>query len=92
MTPPYVLPHSGRTFLKNNKTWPFDSSLRSSLRVIRFAIADNPTLNWLAMSELRASGANRMAEGEGFEPSEPCGSSDFKSDAIDHSAIPPRIV
>ena len=26
-----------------------------------------------------------LAEGKGFEPPEPCGSSDFESDAIDHS-------
>lgn len=26
----------------------------------------------------------------GFEPTEPCGSSDFKSDAFDHSATSPE--
>ena len=30
-----------------------------------------------------------MAESEGFEPPEPCGSSDFKSGAFDHSANSP---
>ena len=30
-----------------------------------------------------------MAEGEGFEPPEPCGSVVFKTTAIVHSAIPP---
>jgi hypothetical protein len=32
---------------------------------------------------------SNLAEGKGFEPPEPCGSSDFESDAIDHSATPP---
>ena len=27
---------------------------------------------------------SNLAEGKGFEPPEPCGSSDFESDAIDH--------
>ena len=31
-----------------------------------------------------------MAEREGFEPPEPCGSSVFKTDAFDHSATSPR--
>jgi hypothetical protein len=31
-----------------------------------------------------------MAEREGFEPPEPCGSTDFESAAIDHSATSPR--
>ena len=30
-----------------------------------------------------------MAEGVGFEPTDPCGSPVFKTGAIDHSAIPP---
>ena len=30
-----------------------------------------------------------MAESIGFEPMEPCGSSDFKSGAFDHSANSP---
>ncbi len=30
-----------------------------------------------------------LAEGEGFEPPEPCGSTVFKTAAIVHSAIPP---
>ena len=30
-----------------------------------------------------------LAEGKGFEPPVPCGTSDFESDAIDHSATPP---
>lgn len=30
-----------------------------------------------------------MAESVGFEPTEPCGSSDFKSGAFDHSANSP---
>ena len=30
-----------------------------------------------------------MAEGEGFEPPEPCGSAVFKTAAIDHSATLP---
>ena len=33
---------------------------------------------------------SNLAEGKGFEPPEPCGSSDFESDAIDHSATPPN--
>jgi hypothetical protein len=32
-----------------------------------------------------------MAEGEGFEPPEPCGSAVFKTAAIDHSATLPRV-
>ncbi len=32
----------------------------------------------------------RMAEGEGFEPPEPFGSTVFKTAAFDHSATPPR--
>ena len=31
----------------------------------------------------------KMAEGEGFEPPEPRGSTVFKTAAIDHSATPP---
>ena len=31
-----------------------------------------------------------VAEGEGFEPSSPCGLPVFKTGAINHSAIPPR--
>ena len=31
----------------------------------------------------------KLAEREGFEPPEPCGSPDFKSGAIDHSATSP---
>ena len=31
-----------------------------------------------------------MAEGVGFEPTEPCGSPVFKTGAIDHSATPPQ--
>src|SRR5262245_15859920 len=34
--------------------------------------------------------AGRLAEGVGFEPTEPCGSAVFKTAALDHSAIPPR--
>jgi hypothetical protein len=30
-----------------------------------------------------------MAEGVGFEPTEPCGSPVFKTGAIDHSTTPP---
>src|SRR5271166_157623 len=30
-----------------------------------------------------------LAEGVGFEPTDPCGSPVFKTGAIDHSAIPP---
>src|SRR3990172_5038108 len=33
--------------------------------------------------------AGRLAEGVGFEPTEPCGSAVFKTAALDHSAIPP---
>jgi hypothetical protein len=32
----------------------------------------------------------RETEGVGFEPTETCASSVFKTDAIDHSATPPR--
>lgn len=32
-----------------------------------------------------------MAEGEGFEPPEPCGSTVFKTAAIGHSAILPSL-
>ncbi len=32
----------------------------------------------------------RLAEEEGFEPPDPCGSTVFKTAAIDHSATPPR--
>src|SRR5580765_4096440 len=31
-----------------------------------------------------------MAEGVGFEPTEPCGSAVFKTAALNHSAIPPQ--
>ena len=31
-----------------------------------------------------------VAEGVGFEPTDPCGSAVFKTAAIDHSATPPR--
>src|SRR5262249_44138540 len=34
--------------------------------------------------------AGRLAEGVGFEPTEPYGSAVFKTAALDHSAIPPR--
>ena len=34
--------------------------------------------------------AGQMAEGEGFEPPEPFGSTVFKTAAIDHSATPPQ--
>lgn len=34
------------------------------------------------------SGLSLLAGGEGFEPPVPCGTSVFKTDAIDHSAIP----
>jgi hypothetical protein len=30
-----------------------------------------------------------MAEGVGFEPTDPCGSPVFKTGALNHSAIPP---
>lgn len=33
-----------------------------------------------------------MAEGEGFEPPEPCGSTVFKTAAIGHSAILPSFM
>ena len=35
-------------------------------------------------------GVQIMAEGEGFEPPVPCGTTVFKTAAFDHSAIPPR--
>jgi hypothetical protein len=38
----------------------------------------------------RVTAKDFLAEGKGFEPPEPCGSSDFESDAIDHSATPPN--
>ena len=31
-----------------------------------------------------------LAEAEGFEPPDPCGSTVFKTAAIDHSATPPE--
>lgn len=34
--------------------------------------------------------SSSCAEGEGFEPPEPCGSTVFKTAAIDHSAISPK--
>lgn len=34
--------------------------------------------------------AGRLAEGEGFEPPEPCGSPVFKTGALNHSATPPE--
>src|SRR5438093_1330657 len=34
--------------------------------------------------------ASLMAEGVGFEPTEPCGSAVFKTAALNHSAIPPN--
>ena len=37
----------------------------------------------------RGGARRRMAEGEGFEPPEPCGSAVFKTAAIDHSATLP---
>ena len=58
--------------------------------------ADAPILR-IACSPIRAhrtqafsSLQSFLAEGKGFEPPEPCGSSDFESDAIDHSATPPN--
>jgi hypothetical protein len=58
--------------------------------------ADAPILR-IACSPIRAhrtqgfsSLLKILAEGKGFEPPEPCGSSDFESDAIDHSATPPN--
>ena len=58
--------------------------------------ADAPILR-IACSPMRAhrtqgfsSLQSNLAEGKGFEPPEPCGSSDFESDAIDHSATPPN--
>jgi len=35
------------------------------------------------------NGAGVLAEGVGFEPTEPCGSPVFKTGAIDHSTTPP---
>ena len=35
---------------------------------------------------------SNLAEGKGFEPPEPCGSSDFESDAIDHSESIPAVI
>ena len=35
--------------------------------------------------------ARRMAEREGFEPPDPCGSTVFKTAAIDHSATSPNV-
>src|SRR5215510_6676790 len=32
-----------------------------------------------------------LAEGVGFEPTEPCGSAVFKTAALNHSAIPPAV-
>ena len=32
-----------------------------------------------------------MAEGVGFEPTEPCSSAVFKTAALNHSATPPRV-
>ena len=40
-------------------------------------------------SQKRRAIARKMAEGEGFEPPVPCGTSVFKTDALNHSAIPP---
>ena len=37
-------------------------------------------------------GFHRLAEGEGFEPPEPRGSTVFKTAAIDHSATPPQMM
>lgn len=36
--------------------------------------------------------SRNMAEGEGFEPPEPCGSTVFKTAAIGHSATLPNLV
>ena len=40
---------------------------------------------------VRFSRSKTMAEREGFEPPDPCGSTVFKTAAIDHSAISPEI-
>src|SRR5471030_208177 len=37
-----------------------------------------------------ASGVGRVAEGVGFEPTNPCGFPVFKTGAIDHSTTPPQ--
>ena len=38
------------------------------------------------------NGLRSLAEGGGFEPPEPCGSTVFKTVAIVHSAIPPGVI
>ena len=59
--------------------------------------ADNLVLNPPAFARKLRRGnptAKRvgMAEGVGFEPTEPHGSTVFKTAAIDHSATPPRVL
>ena len=49
----------------------------------RLEFFSNPAGNYKITTMLR------MAEGEGFEPPEPCGSAVFKTAAIDHSATLP---
>ena len=46
-----------------------------------------------SVSPLNTGGSvsEMMAEGVGFEPTEPCGSAVFKTAAIDHSATPPDL-
>ncbi len=52
-------------------------SYNGAVNYVEFTAATNPT--WF------------VAEGVGFEPTSPFGETVFKTAAIDHSAIPPRI-
>ena len=45
--------------------------------------------NLVTLSKSSCYWPKTMAEGVGFEPTEPCGSAVFKTAAIDHSATPP---
>ena len=56
----------------------------------------HPSTAWLppeaknSRSLTRPAAFYAFAEAEGFEPPVPCGTTVFKTAAIDHSAIPPK--
>ena len=56
-----------------------------------FILDSSARLPFLNHENLRPGILNFLAEGVGFEPTSPFGETVFKTAAIDHSAIPPRI-
>ena len=60
------------------------------LDVVAYTIgAFGAGLLWNGLPSLKKTFQIPLAEGVGFEPTEPCGSPVFKTGAIDHSTTPP---